>query len=85
MLIGKLMLSSPSSNILAMMILTASVGWYASQNTYFDRSSHWAELFALGPLKQTNGGKYPPQHGALAFSNPNIIHTHKKEKKKNNN
>ena len=74
------MLSSPSSNILAMMILAASVGWYASQNTYFDRSSHSAEVFALGPLKQTNGGKFPPQHGSFAFSNPNNIH---KKLKKN--
>lgn len=76
MLIGKLTLRSPFNNFSAIIKFAASVGWYASQNTYLPLSSHRTELpFTFFPLKQTNGGKYPPQHGSLAFSNPK--HPHK--------
>lgn len=77
------MLSSPLSNFLAMILFAASVGWYASQNTYLDRSSHKTELvFALGPLKQINGGKYPPQHGSPALTNPRNVPIQSAQKKK---
>lgn len=59
-----------------MMTLAASVGWYASQNTYLERSLHSTELVSsVRPLKQMNGGKFPPQQGSYAFSNPESVIT----------
>jgi len=69
------MLPSSSSNSFAMIVLAAFVGWWASQNsTYLDRSSHKIDCeLSLAALKQTNGGKCPPQHGSFAFSNPGTL------------
>lgn len=48
MLIGQISLESPSSKRLATMALAASVGWYGSQNTYFDLSAHTLEFGPQG-------------------------------------
>lgn len=61
--------ASPSRSLPATMRLAASVGWNASQNTYFERSLHSEELELAVPM-QRNGGKLPPQHGSIALSKP---------------
>lgn len=69
---GNAALASPSRNLLAINKLVASVGWYASQNTYSVRFSQRNELAVASstPLKHRNGGKLPPQQGSFAFTKP---------------
>lgn len=85
-LTGNAALASPSRNLVAINKLVASVGWYASQNTYSVRFSQRNELAAaLTPLKHRNGGKLPPQQGSFAFTKPErsqILFLYQKKKKK---
>ena len=72
-------LESPSKRRLATRELEASVGWYGSQNTYFDL---FGQNFDRG-LHGTNPPNLPDmkQQAEFAFSKPVIP----KKKKKNQN
>jgi hypothetical protein len=66
---GKIKFVSPSRNFFAMIMFAASLGWYASQNTYLDLSGQTFD----GPGPH---GVMPPcwpmreQHALSATSNP---------------
>lgn len=65
---GDITLVSPSISFLAIMILAASLGWYGSQNTYFERSSHIEDVGPHGMIPWN----WPPlpQQALLADLNP---------------